>query len=293
MNSKQHGKRLVKKYYDQETEDYLQMYEKGYKGYPADLIRFQTIILKRLKDLKVKTVLDAGCGSCWPMRELLKNGFHVTGFDFSKKMIEEGKKVLSNSGFNPNLITVGDIEKDSSLPKKKYDSAISLGVFTHLLNQKNALRNINKRLKYNGKVLIQFRNDLFDLFTFNNYSYDFFVHSLIDITKLPSTVRKDVNDFYLNRLVLQNNAKKITRKVSYNDILASFSNPLTIETELFEPCGFKLDRIHFYHYHVLPPIFESRYPNLFKKISMKAEDPDNWKGYFMASAFVVEATKTK
>ena len=293
MNSKRHGKELAREYYDQETKNYLQMYEKEYAGYPADLIRFQTIILKRLKNLKVKTVLDAGCGSCWPMRELLKNGFEVKGFDFSEKMIDEGKKVLANSGFDPDLISVGDIEKDSSLPKKRFDSAIALGIFTHLLDQKKALININKRLKSNGKALVQFRNDLFDSFTLNNYSYDFFLHSLIDIGKFPNAIRKDISDFYLKKLVIQNTSKKSTRKVSYNDVLARFSNPLTIEDELFKPCGFRLDKIHFYHYHALPPVFESKYPDLFKKMSISAESPNSWKGYFMASAFVVEATKLK
>lgn len=293
MRSKQEGKKLAREYYDQETKDYLQMYEKEYSGYPADLIRFQSIILKRLKHLKVKTILDAGCGSCWPMRELLNNGFKVTGFDFSKEMIDEGKKVLVNSNFDPDLISVGDIEKDSSLPKKKFDSAIALGVFTHLLDQKKALMNINKRLKSKGKALIQFRNDLFDSFTLNNYSYDFFLQSLIDVRKFPVVIRKDISDFYLKRLKIQNNSKKSIRKVSYNDVLASFSNPLTIEDELFKPCGFRLDKIHFYHYHALPPMFESKYPEIFKKMSMSIESPNSWKGYFMASAFVVEATKIK
>lgn len=293
MKSKQHGKELAREYYDQETKDYLQMYEKDYKGYPADLIRFQTIILKRLKALKVKTVLDAGCGSCWPMRELLKNGFHAVGFDFSEKMIEEGKKVLADSGFDPNLISVGDVEKATTLPKEKFDSAIALGVFTHLVDQKKALMNINKALKKKGKVLLQFRNDLFDSFTLNNYSYDFFLHSLINIGKFPNKAQNDINDFYLKRLVMQKTTKKKTRKVAYNDVLASFSNPLTIEEELFKPCGFRVDKIHFYHYHALPPIFAAKYPELFKSMSMKMEDPNNWKGYFMASAFVVEATKIR
>lgn len=293
MRSKQEGKKLAREYYDQETKDYLQMYEKEYSSYPADLIRFQSIILKRLKYLKVKTILDAGCGSCWPMRELLNSGFNVIGFDFSKKMIDEGKKVLANSNFDPDLISVGDIEKDSSLPKKKFDSAIALGVFTHLLDQKKALMNINKRLKSKGKVLLQFRNDLFDSFTLNNYSYDFFLQSLIDVRKFPIAIRKDISDFYLKKLSIQNNSEKSTRKVSYNDVLASFSNPLTIGDELFKPCGFKLDKIHFYHYHALPPMFESKYPEIFKKMSMSIESPNSWKGYFMASAFVVEATKIK
>lgn len=292
MSFKQQGKELARKYYDQETKDYLQMYEKGYLGYPADLIRFK-FLLKRLTDLKLKTVLDAGCGSCWPMRELLKKGFKVTGFDFSKKMIDEGKKVLSNSGFNPNLISVGDLEDDSSLPRKKFDVAIALGVFTHVPNEKKALMNIKKRLKNNGKVFIQFRNDLFDAFTLNNYSYNFFLHSLINITTFPISVRKNINNFYLKKLSIQKIAKKDKKKISYNDVLARFSNPLTIEDELFKPCGFRLDKIYFYHYHALPPIFESRHPNLFKKMSRKLEKPDSWKGYFMASAFVVEATKIK
>jgi 2-polyprenyl-3-methyl-5-hydroxy-6-metoxy-1,4-benzoquinol methylase len=57
------------------------------------LIRLN-IVLKRLRENKIKSILDVGCGSCSPMRKLLKEGFKVTGFDFSKEMVEEGKKVL-------------------------------------------------------------------------------------------------------------------------------------------------------------------------------------------------------
>ena len=185
------------------------------------------------------------------------------------------------------------LKKSQHFQKKKFDSIIALGVFTHLLDQKKALMNVNKILKKNGKALIQFRNDLFDSFTFNNYSYDFFLNSLVNIGKFPSKVRNDITDFYLKRLMMQKTTKKKTKKIAYNDVLASFSNPLTIEDELFKPCGFRLDKIHFYHYHALPPVFASRYPKLFRKMSMKVEDPNSWKGYFMASAFVVEATKIK
>jgi len=73
--------------------------------------------------------------------------------------------------------------------------------------------------------------------------------------------------------------------------LAKFRNPLSIENELFEPCNFSLVDIHFYHYHALPPIFENKYPKLFRDMSLKMEKPNDWKGYLMASAYVIEAKK--
>jgi len=50
-----------------------------------------------------------------------------------------------------------------------------------------------------------------------------------------------------------------------------------------------LSDIHFYHYHALPPIFQSKHPQLFRELSLKLENPSDWKGYLMASAYVVEA----
>lgn len=39
---------------------------------------------------------------------------------------------------------MGDVENIKSLPKKKYDAVIALGVFPHILNEKKALVNIKK-----------------------------------------------------------------------------------------------------------------------------------------------------
>ena len=84
-------KEIVKKYYDQEAADYIHMYEKDYLSYPANAIRLE-MVLKRLKQNNVKTLLDVGCGTCGPMIRFLKEGISCKGFDFSKDMIETGKK---------------------------------------------------------------------------------------------------------------------------------------------------------------------------------------------------------
>ena len=67
--------------------------------YPANLIRLR-LIIKRLNENKSKKVLDAGCGSAIPMIKLLKKGFDVRGFDFTKQMVDFGKYELKSAKYS-------------------------------------------------------------------------------------------------------------------------------------------------------------------------------------------------
>jgi hypothetical protein len=57
--------------------------------------------------------------------------------------------------------------------------------------------------------------------------------------------------------------------------------------EQFAAVGFRDVRVLFYHYHCLPPLCERSAPDLFRRRSLAMENPEDWRGYFMASAFVV------
>lgn len=287
------GKEQAKKYYDQEAQDYIQMYKEGYKKYPANLIRLNFVV-ERLKQNKITSVLDVGCGTCGPTIRLLKEGFKVKGFDFSEEMVKEGRKELEKAGYYPGLIFQADLEDNTTLQNlrdDKFDAIIALGVFPHILNEGKALSNMREGLNKHGLVLIEFRNDLFATYTLNKYSLDFFLNRVIDLSSLPDDVSEEVINFYSERLKVEKPDKKENGKISYTDILAKFYNPLNIEEELFGPNGFSIVKIHFYHYHVLPPIFENKYPKLFRELSLKMEKPNDWRGYLMASAYVVEARK--
>lgn len=284
------AKKKVQEYYDQDSKSYIKMYKKGYKQYPANLIRLK-LIIERLQKNKVRTVLDAGCGSCGPMIKLLKKGFKVRGFDFSKEMVKKGKEQLKKANFDPQLIFQADLEKKATLPKGKFDAVIALGVFPHILDERKALLNIRKSLKKKGVVFISLRNDLFAAYTLNKYSFDFFLNKVVNLNSLSRAVAKNVTDFYSQRLKADKPKKKRKRKISYTDILAKFHNPLAIEKEFLKPAKFSLVQIHFYHYHALPPLFKNRYPRLFRKLSLKMEKSNDWRGYLMASSFVVEAKK--
>lgn len=264
------------------------MYKDNYHGYPASLIRLD-IIDDRLKNINAKKILDVGCGTCGPMIRFLKRGYHVRGIDFSSSMIDEGKIELAKAGFDPDLIGHGDVENIKTIPNERFDVAIASGVFPHIEDESKALTNIKKRLKKNGRVFIEFRNDLFASYTLNRYSYDFYLNRLINLKKIPPKIQKEILRFYSKLDIKQPKSKN--SKIGFTDILAKFHNPLTLGKELFEPTGFTINMIHFYHYHALPPIFDRKYPEIFKKLSLRMEDPSDWRGYFMASAFVVEAIK--
>jgi len=280
----------VKEFYNQEHKKYIDMYKENYKEYPANLIRINFLI-ERLKQNKVSKILDIGCGTCGPMIRLLNEGFKVRGFDFSEDMIKEGRIELKNAGYDPNLLYTHNLEEDSPLCNERFDAMIALGVFPHVLNEAKALSKMRMRLKKKGLVFIEFRNDLFAAYTLNKYSMDFFLNRVINLNSLPKEILEDVIKFYKDRLILEEPKRSENNKIIYTDIIAKFHNPLNIEDELFKPNKFFIEKIHFYHYHALPPIFEKKFPDLFKELSLKLEKSNDWRGYLMASAYVVEARK--
>jgi 2-polyprenyl-3-methyl-5-hydroxy-6-metoxy-1,4-benzoquinol methylase len=286
------GKDKSKEYYDQVAQTYKQMYEEGYDKYPANLIRLKMLI-KKLKETNAKTVLDVGCGTCAPMIRLLKEGFSVRGCDFSPEMIKIGKDQLRNERFDPDLISKADVEDDSSLPSGKFDSILALGVFPHLVDEGKALQNLKKRLSQDGRVFIEFRNELFALFSSNRYTVDLILNKMLDLSSYTQEIKSELVEYYSKMYNVEKPTPKKDGKISYDDILARFRNPLTIEQDLFSKNGLAVKNIHFYHYHALPPVFSEKHPKFFREKSMDLEKPGDWRGNFMASAFVVEASLTR
>lgn len=277
-------KQYIKRYYDKQAKEYGDIYKDNFEGYPANQIRLE-LIIKRLKEKNAKTVLDCGCGTCGPMIRLLDEGFDVKGFDFSEEMVNQGKEELKKSDYDPELIFLADIE-DSFQVFGSFDSAIALGIFPHLSNGQKALSNLGRKLNLQSSVFIEFRNALFSLFSFNKYTYEFLFNKLMDISPLSEEARREITNYFYGRLEMDERNPN-----EYGNTGAKFNNPLTIGPWLFNPCGFTVEKIHFYHYHSLPPMFEKKYPREFRDLSLKMEDPDDWRGHFMASAFVVEARK--
>jgi len=126
------------------------------------IYNFFGIILKLLKNLKVESVLDVGCGEGFTLNKLSENkiGKIYEGIDYSREAIAIGKKLY------PNLdLKQGDVYK---LPYKdeSFDLVICSEVLEHLEEPEKGLRElIRVSKKY---LLLSVPNE--PLFYFFNYT---------------------------------------------------------------------------------------------------------------------------
>jgi hypothetical protein len=72
----------------------------------------------------------------------------------------------------------------------------------------------------------------------------------------------------------------------YDEVLSRTHNPLVLR-DSFAAAGFSNVRVLFYHFHALPPMLSGGMPELFLRESVAMERADDWRGHFMASAFLL------
>ena len=292
----------VRGYYRSVADGYDGLYDPSFQGYPANQKRLE-LILQRLQELKPATLIDCGCGEGTPMVRFHERGVQVWGFDFVEAMVELARSNLARHGLT-DRVWVGDVADRSSfqpvgrsLPSR-FDAMVATGVFPHLPQQETALNNMASFLNNRGRVFVEFRNELFALFTLNRYGYEFFRDRLIRMDLLKRRYphwasQLEALDAELKRLfALDSPLRRASSSggPGFDEILAKFNNPEEIGT-LFEKSGLRLEKIHFYHWHAFPPLFEARFPELFRQASLDQEGSADGQGKWMASAFVVEAIK--
>lgn len=107
-------------------------------------------ILDIVKELKVDSVLDVGCGNGMMIREMkgvLKGSPNFHGADLSGAVVEQNQNFDKDSKYYQL-----DIQKDS-LPKK-FDLIVCSEVIEHLENRTLAYQNLRKMLNPGGYLLI-------------------------------------------------------------------------------------------------------------------------------------------
>lgn len=107
-------------------------------------------IQKILNNNKNSCVLDIGCGNGHLTVWLKNNGFRAKGIDCSKKMIEYCKSKISND----DTFCVENICGDSINLSNIYDAVIFNNSIQDIEDYQKALKNANKLLKNNGKIII-------------------------------------------------------------------------------------------------------------------------------------------
>ena len=266
------------------------------RPYPANYFRLQKL-LESFQANGVKRALEVGVGDGMPLSAVARLGIDVWGFDLAEAMVSKAKGIVEADGGNPAQIFIGDIQTPESyidrLPDSGFDGVIAMGVMPHVESEQTVLENITALVQPGGRVFIEFRNKLFSLFTFNRNTLEFIVDDLLlNVTsEMRERVRKDL------ALKLRMDLPPVRDRVQgsdapgYDAILSKFHNPFEM-VDLFKSIGYDAVELHWYHYHPAMPYLEQDSPNEFRNgaISMEHES-SGWRGYFLASAFVVEAVK--
>ena len=99
-----------------------------------------------------------------------------------------------------------------------------------------------------------------------------------------------LNAVVLAETTINNHESRSIDTALCDEVLARTHVPMQIEAKA-RSLGFVDTRLMFYHYHALPPMLEKSVPQLFRRESMEMEDPHDWRGHVMASAFILVGTR--
>lgn len=113
---------------------------------------FLPALLKTLKEIENKKILDLGCGTGYFSEILHRRGAAVTGVDWSSKMLGIAKSRSKTINY-----LVGDALNLSALYGQKFDYVIMVMVFCCVSDRKKfntIFKEVGKILKNNGRLII-------------------------------------------------------------------------------------------------------------------------------------------
>lgn len=291
----------VKACYSTWAETYYADYFASSGAYPPV---HRDIIRGLVKKAGARTLLDAGCGPASMLRGLADMSVDLYGFDLTPEMVSTAQHVMAASEVPGEHLWEGSVAdalafRRPGVAPESFDAAICIGVLPHVPEsvEQQAIVNLRNAVKPGGLVAIEARNQLFGLFTLNRYSYELFVDELIrapsllavggDGAALTSALEQMKDRF---RMDLPPIRKGKSGEPGYDQVLSRTHNPFELKQK-FEAAGFGDVQLLFYHYHCLPPMFEQTMPAEFRKLSVAMENPTDWRGYFMASAFILAGVR--
>lgn len=266
------------------AEQYEQLWNPDLDGgYPANHFAFRQV-LNVLHDEDARTLVEVGVGQGRAIGIYSAAGIDIYGFDNNPEMVDASAAVMAEAGLPADRISWGDIEDSVSLSgirrQGPFDSLLAMGVLPHVDHERAALENMRQLVKPGGSIFIECRNKLFSLVTFNRFTYEFIMDDLL--AGVSGEVKDAAGDFLKTRVDVDMPPKPSGHEAKYH-------NPLTVD-ELFYDAGFVDVRIRPFHYHAAMPRFEKELGAAFRAESIALEnDPSDWRGLFLCSAFVVEA----
>jgi hypothetical protein len=167
---------------------------------------------------------------------------------------------------------------------------MALGVLPHVRSEADVVDNMSMFIEPCGTMFLQFRNAMMSMYSFNRLTMEFIIDDLLK--EVPADIKDAVAAELAPRLAMDKPPQRTgtAEAPGYDEILAKFHNPFEL-AELVEQHGFTNVKFHWYNYHPAPPMLAGSLGQSFREAGIALEGSDSWRGMFMCSAGVIEATR--
>lgn len=290
----------VKDHYDGSAPTYHEQYDPErvweHQEYPSSYFRLLKVI-EILRDRGASSVYELGAGEASPIiaiREAL--GVEIRASDLSPEMVRFGKDNLERHGMDPSWLSqLNILDKAAVLEESKRvgqsDAVIALGVIPHVEDDAWFVEAMSKFLKPGGTLILQFRNSMFSMFTFNRLTKEFILEELMG--PIPEEFRSVVEADLDQRLAVDKPPKRTwdNDAPAYDEILARFHNPFEL-AEVVKSQGFSDLSYRWYNFHPTYPMVAGEIDaQRYRQAQIDLEADNSWRGMFLCSAGMIIATK--
>ncbi len=288
----------VASHYDGSASTYADQYDETKiwtnEEYPANYFRLK-LVRRILADGGVTSLYEHGVGDATPLVTIAGDGIRVAGNDVSPEMVKFARANMAKHGLDPEAINLLDVQSHASIDIERekagsFDAVMALGVIPHVEDDRWFVASMDKFLEPGGRLLLQFRNSMFSMFTFNRLTKEFVMDELLP--EVPESVRKIVSADLDQRLAVDKPPKR-TRPTGdgYDEILSKFHSPFEL-SEIVKSFGYKDLQFHWYNYHpAYPMLAGSIDPKVYRQAQMDLEGDTSWRGMFLCSAGLIQAVK--
>ncbi|CAB4990609.1 unannotated protein [freshwater metagenome] len=289
----------VMKHYDGSAPTYHEQYDPDLlwanAEYPANLFRLQ-LVARLLKAAGARSVYELGTGEATPMIKLHQAlGINVAGSDLSPEMVRLGQENLERHGLDAGLLSLVDAQDEAAVRAERSlrgesDAVIALGVIPHVTDDAAFVRSMSLFCRPGGTLLLQFRNSMFSMFTFNRLTKEFILDELM--APVPQEFKDAVAADLDTRLAVD--MPRVRRRddgYGYDEVLSRFHNPFEL-ADVVRAEGYTDVRFHWYNYHPTYPMLRGQFEDrAYREAQMALEQEGTWRGMFLCSSGVIEATR--
>ena len=290
----------VRAHYDVSAPTYHEQYdpEKIWTNaeYPANFYRLRKVT-DLLRAAGAQSVYDLGAGEATPMIRIHEAlGIDIAGNDISPEMVRLGRENLERHGLDPALLSLLDIQDKDAISAEvalrgQSDAVIALGVIPHVTDDAWFVEAMSSFCRPGGTLLLQFRNAMFSMFTFNRLTKEFILDELM--APVPAAFKDAVASDLDLRLAVDKPPIRTWDKdaPAYDEILARFHNPFEL-ADVVRGEGFSDISFHWYNYHPTYPMLAGQFDReAYRKAQIDLEADTSWRGIFLCSAGFIRATK--